>query len=78
MEEMGFFVYDSRANYLFFRTPSKRDLYEFCLERGLLIRKCSNFRGLTAAHFRVAVKSREENDVLLGYTEAKPGLGWKG
>lgn len=39
----------------------ERTLYERLLERGILIRDCSNFRGLSGGFYRIAVKSKEEN-----------------
>lgn len=36
-------------------------LYHLLLERGILIRDCSNFRGLSGGFYRIAVKSEEEN-----------------
>lgn len=32
---------------------------------GMLIRDASNFEGLTAGHFRIAIQTREENDALI-------------
>ena len=63
MAAAGLRVYDSRANYIFFRGPE--DLKERCLKHGVLIRSCSNYPGLDNRYFRVAVRRREENDVLL-------------
>ena len=40
-------------------------LYELLLEKGILIRDCSNFRGLQKGFYRIAIKSREENGILL-------------
>lgn len=40
-------------------------LYEAMFERGVLIRKCSNFRGLNNRFVRFAIKSRDLNDILL-------------
>jgi threonine-phosphate decarboxylase len=33
--------------------------------RGIMIRNCAMYPGLTARDFRIAVRSREENDRLL-------------
>lgn len=41
------------------------DLEEQCQKRGLLIRDCSNYRGLSKGYFRIAVRTREENDQLI-------------
>ena len=56
-------TFDSQANYLFFKGPE--DLEEQCRKRGLLIRDCSNYRGLSKGYFRIAVRTREENDQLI-------------
>lgn len=63
LERLGFFCYDSRANYIFFRGPE--DLWQCCMEQGILIRDCSNYRGLEPGYFRVAVRTRQENRELL-------------
>lgn len=63
MERMGLKVYGSRANYLFFRGPA--GLCERCLEEGILIRNCGNYRGLSEGWYRAAVKLPKENDRLL-------------
>lgn len=63
LEKIGFRVYPSKANYLFFEAPV--DLYEQCLEEQILIRDCSSYRGLERGYYRIAVKSHEENVELL-------------
>ena len=60
---MGLRVVDSDANFLLFEGPEK--LAERALERGLLIRDCSNFSGLTKGFFRIAVRKRVENELLV-------------
>lgn len=39
-------------------------------EKGILIRDCSNYEGLTEGYFRVAVRSHEENEKLVEAMEA--------
>lgn len=63
LKKQGIHFYDSQANYLFFEGPS--DLYERCASEGILIRDCSNYRGLGPGYFRIAVKKRAENEELL-------------
>lgn len=62
MEEAGFLVYPSAANYLFFQGPV--NLAEDCLKQGILIRDCSNYLGLQKGYYRVAVRTHEENEKL--------------
>ena len=40
-------------------------LYEKLLERGILIRDCSDYPGLKRGYYRIAVKKTEENRMLL-------------
>ncbi|RDU24544.1 pyridoxal phosphate-dependent aminotransferase [Anaerosacchariphilus polymeriproducens] len=63
MKQIGFKVLDSQANYIFFQGPD--NLYDKCLERGFLIRDCSNYRGLGKGYYRIAVKTTKENEKLL-------------
>ncbi len=63
LEKMGLKVYSSDANYLLLET--EMNLYDRLLEKGILIRNCSNYRGLAQGFYRVAVKKRQENKILL-------------
>lgn len=63
LEKQNIYVYPSKANYLLLKT--KLPLYDGLLKRGILIRDCSDFRGLGSGYYRVAVKSRKENEELL-------------
>ncbi len=67
MEQAGFRVYPSAANYLLFRGSPK--LKEECVKLGFLIRDCGNYPGLCpdrdGAYFRICIRSREENEELL-------------
>lgn len=59
LERLGFRVVPGEANYLLFysRTPLAGPLEA----RGILIRDCSNYRGLGPGWYRAAVRTREEN-----------------
>lgn len=59
----GFQVYGSRANYLFFKGPE--NFYEDCLRNQLLIRDCKNYKGLSKRWFRIAVRTKEENQKFI-------------
>ena len=63
LEQLGLNVFKSEANFLLIQ--SEEPLYERLLEKGILIRNCENFRGLSKGFYRIAVKSREENELLL-------------
>lgn len=40
-------------------------LYEECLSRGILIRDCSNYRGLGDGYYRIAIRSHADNQALI-------------
>lgn len=63
LEGLGYRLYDSQANYLFFY--SEMPLWEACKEQGILIRDCSNYPGLGHGYYRVAVRTHEENQKLI-------------
>ena len=68
LKSLGIEVSDSDANFMLCRLPngSAADLKSFLIESdGILIRDASNFAGLTPSHFRIAVQSREMNDILI-------------
>ena len=63
MEQAGYRVYPSNANFLLFEGPE--ELGDYCLKEGWIIRDCSNFPGLEKGTFRICVRSREENRALM-------------
>lgn len=72
LRRLGFRVFGSRANYVFFRDMrgGKRHLGELLEKEGVLIRSCSNYPGLDGSYYRVAVKNREDNRRLIRALEA--------
>lgn len=60
---MGVSVCPAQANYLLLN--HELPMYERLLERGILVRDCSNYHGLEQGWFRVAVRREEENRVLM-------------
>jgi threonine-phosphate decarboxylase len=61
-------LFKSQANFLLVQIlegPTAPELRSMLMEKGILIRDCSNFVGLDNTFFRVAVRLQEENDRLL-------------
>ena len=56
-------IFPSDAN--FFMLKTDEPLYQMLLERGILIRDCSNYAGLGKRFYRLAVKGHEENKKLI-------------
>ena len=71
LHDLGFQVYPSQANYLFFRdrkedgTLEKGRLYQELLRRRILIRSCANYPGLDSSFYRICVKLRQDNEQLI-------------
>jgi threonine-phosphate decarboxylase len=62
---IGIDYYPSRANFYLLRRPSSYNIVSRLREKGILVRDCSNFRGLDNSYIRVAVRTRKENARLL-------------
>jgi len=62
-------VFPSAANYLLLRLapghPPVREVVDKLAAKAILVRDCSNYRGLKEGYLRVAVKKEEENRVLV-------------
>lgn len=64
----GLYVFPSEANFLLFKRTDRGDggeLYESLLSRGILIRRCGDYQGLSGDHYRICVKKKEENRAFL-------------
>lgn len=67
LKRLGLVSFEPGANFVFLKGPE--DLGEACAARGILIRDCSNYKGLKKGYWRIAVRTREENDKLLDCLE---------
>lgn len=68
LEKLGLQVFDSSANYLLGRLPQSTSgevLASLLQLQGILIRSCSDFAGLDDRYLRFAVRSADENRMLL-------------
>lgn len=64
LEKLEFRVFPSDANYVLFQSRD-RELHQKLLDKGILIRDCRDYHGLTAGFYRTAVRTRRENTALL-------------
>lgn len=65
LQAFGCTVYGSQANYVFFKAPGGAGLQEYLKQKRILIRSCANYRGLGSEFFRIAVRLREQNELLV-------------
>ena len=60
---LGYRVISSNTNYLLFRAAPGLD--GALREKGILIRSCENYEGLSSGWYRIAVRTHEENEALI-------------
>ena len=60
---LGFHVIESQTNFLLFR--GQPGLAEALRRRGIAIRDCSNYHGLSQGWYRIGVRLHEENEALI-------------
>lgn len=67
--QAGFTVYSGQADFILMYDDKpfhkRKSLYDYLLQRGILIRDCQSFRGLSKGYYRIAVKKHDENVILL-------------
>lgn len=64
LKQLGMDKVKGEANIIFF--ASRPRLHVFSILHGIMLRDCSNLEGLHEGYYRVAVRSRAENEKLLG------------
>ena len=62
LESVGIEVFDSKANFLLCRY--KKNLSNALLNQGVIVRDCSDYRGMDDTYFRVAVRTNSDNMIL--------------
>lgn len=58
-------VFEGSVNFIFFKTRIDINLKEELVKYGIIIRSCSNYIGLGTDYYRVAVRTREQNEKLI-------------
>lgn len=62
----GFSCYDTQTNFILIKTKQESKLVQKkLLRKNILVRDCSNFKGLDSHYIRIAVKTHKENQMLL-------------
>ena len=62
---IGLKVFEGAANYLLIKTLHNYPWQDKLRKHHILIRDCSNFRGLSSGYYRIAVKTRRDNRKLV-------------
>lgn len=58
-------IYSGSVNYIFFKVKIDIDLKTALLNKNILIRSCENYINLEKGYYRIAVRRREENKILI-------------
>lgn len=64
---LGIQVIPSAANYILIRCPfpKEKPLHDMLFEKGILIRNCDNYHGLTKGYYRICINKHEDNMTLI-------------
>lgn len=74
LRKLGMKIYGSKANYIFFKDKDGQQLKAYLEGRGIMIRDCSNYVGLTKGYYRICVKERKDNEKLISEIISFRGL----
>ncbi len=78
LTRIGITFFPPRANYIFLKSSYSLD--EELKAKKILIRNCSNYDGLENGYYRIAIRCRKENQLLIdALTEVyESAVSWKG
>lgn len=65
LQKLNLKVFESHANYIFFKFEGDIDLKEEFIKKGILIRSCANYKNLSNQYYRIAVKTENENKLFI-------------
>jgi threonine-phosphate decarboxylase len=65
LAKTGIVFVPSSVNYYLARSDHAADIISALEQKGILVRDCSNFRGLDRTYLRIAVRARTENRILI-------------
>jgi threonine-phosphate decarboxylase len=73
--KLGLEFFPSDTNFYLLKMNSADEVIRTLKTKGILLRDCSNFRGLDSTYLRVAVKSHKDNTMLVGELTALVNRG---
>jgi threonine-phosphate decarboxylase len=65
LAKMGIRFFPSAANYYLLKLEETETVVKEMMKDGILIRHCTDFRGLDSSYVRIAVRTRKENERLI-------------
>ncbi len=70
LKKMGVHFFPSAANYYLLKVRNAALITAALKDKGILVRDCSNFKGLDGSYIRIAVKAHEHNAMLMKELES--------
>lgn len=68
LKDMGLKVFPSETNFIMFKSENIK-IDELLKNKGIAIRNCENYEGLGKGFYRIAVRTRKENEYLISAME---------
>jgi len=64
-KKLGIRFFPSDANFYLIKHKRAQEIIREFYKRGVLLRDCSNFRGLDTSYMRISIRSKRENQILI-------------
>lgn len=64
-KNIGIKFIPSKVNFYLLKIDNSKEIFDRLKMKGILVRDCSNFKGLDNAYIRIAVRSHRENKIIL-------------
>jgi threonine-phosphate decarboxylase len=65
LKKLGIEFFESATNFYLLKIDNAKDICNYLMKKGILVRDCSNFKGLDNTYLRISVKSHRENTILI-------------
>lgn len=64
-KRLGIEYFKSDVNFYLLKMDNAREICNCLMKKGILLKECSNFKGLDSTYLRISVKSHKENSILI-------------
>ncbi len=64
-KRLGIEYFKSDVNFYLLKIDNAREICNHLIKKGILLKECSNFKGLESTYLRISVKSHRENSILI-------------
>lgn len=64
-KKLGFEYFKSDVNFYLLKIDNAKEICNYLMKKGILVKDCSNFKGLDSTYLKISVKSHRENTILI-------------